>query len=161
MNKKMNGTGTKQHLSFNSRMESSPSEVFLKILRSCFELMISMNNDREITSFLENFHPKTYKLILKSNSRITITGSWIRSRKLSQLSTWQKIKFVVFLSRRCQNVENVHETFLNTKIPFQKRTFYDHRVQNLPKSFFRNLATSVGLKHDKTSALIRHEENKV
>ena len=118
MNKKMNGTGTKQHLSFNSRMESSPSEVFLKILRSCFELMISMNNDREITSFLENFHPKTYKLILKSNSRITITGSWIRSRKLSQLSTWQKIKFVVFLSRRCQNVENVHETFINTKIRF-------------------------------------------
>ena len=26
--------------------------------------------------------------------------------------------FVVFLSRRCQNVENVHETFINTKIPF-------------------------------------------
>ena len=27
--------------------------------------------------------------------------------------------FVVFLRRRCQNVENAHETFLNTKIPFQ------------------------------------------
>ena len=37
----------KQHFSFNSRMGSSPSEVFLKILRfvtvvsqSCFELML-------------------------------------------------------------------------------------------------------------------------
>ena len=29
-----------------------------------------------------------------------------------------KAHFVAFLSRRCQNVANVHETFINTKIPF-------------------------------------------
>ena len=38
---------------------------------------------------------------------------------------------MVFLSRRCQNEENVHETFINTKIRFYKRTFLDHRVQNV------------------------------
>ena len=27
--------------------------------------------------------------------------------------------FVVFLSRRCQNVENVHETFINAKLHFE------------------------------------------
>ena len=30
-----------------------------------------------------------------------------------------------------QNVENVHETLLNTKILLLKVTFYDHRVQNV------------------------------
>ena len=51
MNTKMNSNSMervqKQHFSFNSRIENSPSEVFLKILRSvvvvsrsCFELML-------------------------------------------------------------------------------------------------------------------------
>ena len=31
--------------------------------------------------------------------------------------------YVVFLSRRCQNVEKVHETFINTNISFQKSYF--------------------------------------
>ena len=31
--------------------------------------------------------------------------------------------FVVFLSRRSQNVENVHETFINTTIFFKKTYF--------------------------------------
>ena len=63
---------------------------------------------------------------------------------------------MVFLSRRCQNVENVHETFLNTKIPFQKR---DHRVQNVPQV---SSETSLPrLVQNKPSALIRLEENKV
>ena len=63
-----------------------------------------------------------------------------------------------FLSRRCLNVENAHETFLNTKIPFQKRTFYDNRVQNIPQL---SLETSLPrLVQNKPSALIRCEENK-
>ena len=83
--------------------------------------------------------------------------------RLNQLSTWQKsisnAHFVVFLSRRCQNAENVHETFLNTKIPFQKRTFYDHRVQNVPQV---SSETSLPrLVQNKPSALICREENKV
>ena len=51
MNEKVNSNSMehvqKQHFSFNSRIGNSPSEVFLKILRSvvvvsrsCFELMI-------------------------------------------------------------------------------------------------------------------------
>ena len=51
----------KQHVSFNSRKGSSPSEVFLNISLLFFEF---------------------------------------------------------FLSRRCKNIENVHETVINTKIPF-------------------------------------------
>ena len=67
--------------------------------------------------------------------------------------------FVAFLSRRCQNKENVHETFLNTKIPFQKRTFYDHRVQDIPQV---SSETSLPrLVQNKPSALICREENKV
>ena len=102
MNKKMNSNSMehvqKQHVSFNSRMGSSPSKVSLTILgsvvsRSCFELMLWINNDRWIIYFLIIFYSNTHKLILKNNSRKTLTGSWIRSPKLNQLSTWQKINF--------------------------------------------------------------------
>ena len=43
--------------------------------------------------------------------------------------------FVVFLSRRCQNVENVHENFINTKIFFKNLLFFDHTVRksNVPQ----------------------------
>ena len=67
--------------------------------------------------------------------------------------------FVVFVSRRCQNVEKVHETFLNTKIPFKKRTFYDHTVQNEPQVSSETSLPRVV--QNKPSALIRREENKV
>ena len=65
---------------------------------------------------------------------------------------------MVFLSRRCQNKENVLETFLNTEIPFQKHTFYDHRVLNLPQV---SSETSLPgrLAQTKPSDLIRREEN--
>ena len=66
---------------------------------------------------------------------------------------------VFFFSRRCQNVENVHETFLITNISFQKRTFYDRRVHNVPQV---SSETSLPqLVQNKPSALIRREENKV
>ena len=32
--------------------------------------------------------------------------------------------FVVFFHADAKNVQNVHETFINTKIPFKKRTFF-------------------------------------
>ena len=37
------------------------------------------------------------------------------------------------LSRRCQNVQNVYETFIKTKIAFLRGAFPDHRVQNEPE----------------------------
>ena len=66
---------------------------------------------------------------------------------------------MVFLSRRCQKVENVHETFINYKIPSKKRTFLDHRVQNVPQ-----VSSETSLRRliqNKPSARIRREENKV
>ena len=66
---------------------------------------------------------------------------------------------MVVLSRRSQNEENVHETFLNTKIPFEKRTLYDHRVQNVPQ--VSSEPSLPQLVQTKPSALIRREENKV
>ena len=68
--------------------------------------------------------------------------------------------FVVFLSRRCQNVENVHETFINSKIPFWKRTlFFDHRVRNVPQVSSETSLPWLVL--NKPSAPIRRVENKV
>ena len=66
---------------------------------------------------------------------------------------------MVFLSRRCHNVENIHETFINTKIPFYRRTFLDHIVQKLPQ-----VSSEISLPRlfqNMPSALIRREENKV
>ena len=39
----------------------------------------------------------------------------------------------VFLSRRCQNIEDVHETFINIKFPFKNVLFFDQRVWNVPR----------------------------
>ena len=39
--------------------------------------------------------------------------------------------FLVFLSRQCQNVGNVHETFINTKIPFKRRTLLEQKVPHV------------------------------
>ena len=63
------------------------------------------------------------------------------------------------LSHRCQNVENVHETFINTKISFKNRAFLDHRVQNVPQVY--SGTSPRRLVQSKPSALIRPEENKV
>ena len=64
--------------------------------------------------------------------------------------------FLVFLSRQCQNVGNVHETFINTKIPFKRRTFLEQKVPHVSSE------TSLPrLVQNKPSALIRREENKV
>ena len=139
----------KQHLSFNSRMGCSPFEVFLKISRSvvsrsCFELMSQINNLNN-----EKFYSKTNKLILKSNSRNT---NWIVEpfKQVISLSTWQKINFKCtfcgFLSRRCKNVENVHETFINTKFPFKKVLSLAIEYTEYTSSFFRNLAALVWFK---------------
>ena len=82
----------KQHLSLNSRMGNSPSEVFLKILRSvvsrsCFEQW-QINNLISWKFLFKNSYVNP-----KSNSRITLTRSWIRWRKFNQVSAWQKINF--------------------------------------------------------------------
>ena len=53
--------------------------------------------------------------------------------------------FVVFLSCRCQNVENVHETFINSKILFEN----EH--SECTSSVFRYLAALVGKKQAKRS----------
>ena len=62
-----------------------------------------------------------------------------------------------FLLRRSQNVQNVYETFINTKIPFWKRTFLDHRVQNVPEISSK---TSL-LGWLETGQELRREENSV
>ena len=65
---------------------------------------------------------------------------------------------LVFLSRQCQNVENVHETFINTKIPFKRRNFLYHRVQKVP-----HVSSETSLRRlvqKKPTALIRREQNK-
>ena len=58
---------------------------------------------------------------------------------------------MVFLSRRCQNVENVHETFINT--------FLDYRVQSVPQ--VSSETSLCRLVQNMPSALIRREEDKV
>ena len=66
--------------------------------------------------------------------------------------------FLVFLSRQCQNVENVHETFINTKIAFKRRNFLDHRVQKVP-----HVSSEISLRRlvqNKPTALNRRELNK-
>ena len=87
-----------------------------------------------------------------------LTGSWISSRKLNRLSTWQKINFKCtlcgFLSRRCKNVENVHETFTKLtiqKFPFKNVLYLTIEYTGRSSSFFRNLAASVGSKQAKRS----------
>ena len=68
-------------------------------------------------------------------------------------------QFLVFLSRQCLNVENIHETFINTKVPFKRRTVLDHRVQNV--SHDSSETSLPRLVQNKPSSLIRREENKV
>ena len=66
---------------------------------------------------------------------------------------------MVFLSRGCQKVENVHKTFINTKFPFKNVLFFDHRVRNVPQV---SSETSLPwLVQNKPSAPIRRVENKV
>ena len=62
---------------------------------------------------------------------------------------------MVFLSRRCQNVENVNETFINTKIRFWKHTFLEFRM------YLKFLHKPRCLGWFKTSQALRHEENNV
>ena len=67
--------------------------------------------------------------------------------------------FVFFLSRRCQNVENVHETFIIQKLIFNDVLFFDYRVRNVPQV---SSETSLPwLVQNKPSAPIRRVENKV
>ena len=64
-----------------------------------------------------------------------------------------------FLSRRCQNVENVHETFIIQKLIFNDVLFFDYRVRNVPQV---SSETSLPwLVQNKPSAPIRRAQNKV
>ena len=64
-----------------------------------------------------------------------------------------------FLSRRCQNVENVHETFIIQKLIFNDVLFFDYRVRNVPQV---SSETSLPwLVQNKLSAPIRRAQNKV
>ena len=58
--------------------------------------------------------------------------SQVKSAERMAKKSISNAHFLVFLSRQCQNVGNVHETFINTKIPFKRRTFLDHRVEKVP-----------------------------
>ena len=40
---------------------------------------------------------------------------------------------MVFISRRCQNVETVHEIFKIQKFPFKNVVLFDRRVRNVPQ----------------------------
>ena len=65
--------------------------------------------------------------------------------------------FEVFLSRRCQNVEDVHATFISMKTSFWKRTFLDHGVQNVPQ--VSSVTSQPRLVQNKLSSLKRPKEN--
>ena len=66
---------------------------------------------------------------------------------------------MIFLSRRCQNVENVHETFIIQKLIFNDVLFFDYRVRNVPQV---SSETSLPwLVQNKPSAPIRRAQNKV
>ena len=64
---------------------------------------------------------------------------------------------MVFLSRRCQNVETVQETFKIQKFPFENVVLFDHRVRNVPQV---SSETSLPCWF-KTSQVLRSVENKV
>ena len=85
--------------------------MFLKVSRSVVSWSFwanVMNEQRQINNLISwKFLFK--KVILNSNSRKSV-------EHMAKINA--HAHFVVFLSRRCQNVENVHETFINTKIPF-------------------------------------------
>ena len=82
---------------------------------------------------------------------VTLTGSWIRSRKLNRLCAWQKINFKCTfcgfsfspMSKCRKRPRNLYK-YKNSLI--KKVLFVDHRVQKCTSSFFRNPAASVGLK---------------
>ena len=148
----------KNNTSFNSRMGISPSEVFLKIFLKVVFWANVLNAQWKINN------SKAHELILKINSRIT--PNWILDPVHASQIGWAHIKksisnahFVVIPSRRCQNVGNVHETFANTIISFLKRTFLDHREQNVPQ--ISSETSLPRLVQNKPSVLIRREENKV
>ena len=67
--------------------------------------------------------------------------------------------FLVFLSRRSQNVENVHEAFINTKFLFKNELFFDHRVRNVPQVSSETLLP--WLVQNKPSAPIRRVETRL
>ena len=68
-------------------------------------------------------------------------------------------QFVFFLSRRCQNVENVHETFIIQKLIFNDVLFFDYRVRNVPQV---SSETSLPwLVQNKPSAPIRRVETRL
>ena len=50
------------------------------------------------------------------------------AERMAKKNQFQMHIFWFFLSRQCQNVGNVHETFINTKIPFKRRTFLEQKV---------------------------------
>ena len=82
---------------------------------------------------------------------VTLTGSWIRSRKLNRLCTWQKINFKCTFCgfsftpmSKCRKRPRNFYKYKNSLI--KKVLFVDHRVQKCTSSFFRNPAASVGSK---------------
>ena len=86
------------------------------------------------------FIKKTLTFILKSNSGVRQVKSLRSPKLISRVHRKKSISnacFVVFLSRGCQYVENVHETFTNTKIAFQSETKIepDLRLTEVPWSF--------------------------
>ena len=81
-----------------------------------------MNEQWQINNLISwKFLFKSHTLILNSNSykkSLIVVFMQVKSVEHMAKKSISNAHFVVFLSRRCQNVENVHETFINTKIPF-------------------------------------------
>ena len=78
--------------------------------------------------------------------------------KLNEKSMSNGAHFVVFLSRRCQNVENVNETFINTKFPFNNVLSMTIELRMYLK-FLQKLLCLGSLVQNKPS--VRGEENNV
>ena len=96
--------------------------------------------------------------MLKRNSRnknwIVDPFTQVKSAEHMAKNKISNAHFVFFLSRRGQNVENVHETFINTKISFLKNVqFLDRRVQNVPQ--ISSESSLSWLVQNKPSATIR------
>ena len=107
-----------------------------------------MNERWQINNLIYFYvYSKTHKLILKSNSCKTsqiVAFTQVKSVEHMTKKSISNAHFVVFLSHRCQNVENVHETFI-------KRAFLWSPSTECTSNVFRNLAALVGSKQAKCS----------
>ena len=103
------------------------------------------------------FYSKTHKLILKSNSRLTLTGSWIRSRraftqvKLAEQKINFKCTFCGFSFTPMSKCRNRPWNLYKDKNFLWKMYFPWPWGTECTLNLFRNLDASVGSKQAKRS----------